>query len=86
MKRMFNPYKKIEKKKESKEPLLLFPNVKKEINGRKFNYGGEYPYHQSLLYKIKKTMNGNGYDVHFQKREDTVIIWWNKVPERKRRR
>jgi len=80
MKKMFDPYKKIQRKREGKEPLLLFPHIKKDINGRKFSFGGEYPFSNSLMYKLKKTMNGNGYDVHFQKRqnEGTFIIWWRE--------
>ena len=74
MKKLFDPYKKMQKNKE--EPLFLFPNVKREINGKKFNYGGEYPNDGYLLRKIRKNMNSNGYDVFFQRRKDTVIIWW----------
>jgi len=85
MKKMFDPYKKIQQKKDEKEPLLLFPNIKKEINGKKYNYGGEYPFNKHLMYKLRKTMNGNGYDVHFQKRnqEGTFIVWWIKKAQRR---
>jgi hypothetical protein len=74
VKPLFNPYK------DNKQSMLLFPHIKKEINGRKYSYGGEYPFNESLVYKIKKTMNSNGFDVFYQKRPEqkTVIIWWCK--------
>lgn len=82
MKRMFDPYKKFNDSKDS----MLF-NVKKEINGKKYNFGGEYPFNPNLFYKIKKEMDRNGYHVHCQDRKEfgTTVIWWRKKDENWRR-
>jgi len=55
-------------------------NFKKEVHGRKFNFGGEYPHNPKMIFKIKNVMNRNGYDVYFQHRKEnnSVIIWWDK--------
>ena len=65
---------------EDKKTLLLFPNVKKEINGRKFNYGGEYPFSPDLMQRLRSAMKHDGYDVFYQHRKEngTMVVWWKR--------
>jgi len=63
------------------EPQFLF-NLKKEINGKKYQYAGVYPNNQPFINKIRKLMNGNGYhiwvDFKTKKNEGKVVLWSRK--------
>ena len=50
----------------------------REFHGKKYQYGGEYPYDKLFLKKVRRVMNGNGYDVFYQKKEDNKIIIWTR--------
>ena len=64
------------KKDKFKDNMFLF-NVRREFNGKKYQYGGEYPYNKAFIKRIKETMSSNGYDVYFQfkKPESKIIVW-----------
>ena len=52
----------------------------REFHGKKYQYGGEYPYDKMFLNKVKRAMRNNGYDIYYQKRPNNkVIIWTRKL-------
>jgi len=65
---------------DKKDSMLIF-NLYKDFNGKKYNYGGTYPFDRAFIKKMKKLLNGNGFDVQFQfkKKENKVIVWSRKL-------
>ena len=65
--------------KKSREPVFFF-NLRREFNGKKYQFGGEYPYDKPFVNRIKRVMNSNGLDVYFQfkRQENSFIIWTRK--------
>ena len=52
----------------------------REFHGKKYQYGGEYPYNKPFLRKVKNIMNGNGYDIYYEKKNNgNVIIWTRRI-------
>lgn len=54
--------------------IFNFP-VYKEIEGKKYHYGGEYPNKNEFRGKIKRLMNTNGYRTHFESTHKGFIVW-----------
>jgi len=66
---------------QNQEPQFLF-NLKKEINGKKYQYAGEYPNSKSFIEKIRKLMNNSGYhiwvDFSSRKSDNKIVLWSRK--------
>jgi len=62
------------------EPLFFFKQYR-EFNGKRYQYGGEYPYSKPFVKEIKKTMKSNGIAAYFQfkRPEKKVVIWTRKL-------
>jgi len=57
----------------------FFPSAfLREFHGKKYQYGGEYPFNKVFLDKVKRVMNHNGYDLYYQKKEDGKVILWTR--------
>ena len=60
----------------------FFFYLKKEINGKKYQFAGEYPNDKSFINKIRKIMQNNGYhiwiDYKTRKDEDKIVLWSRK--------
>ena len=50
----------------------------REFHGKKYQYGGEYNCDSVFLDKVKRVMNHNGYDVHYQKNGNGNTIIWTR--------
>jgi len=50
----------------------------REFHGKKYQYGGEYPFNKVFLNKVKRVMKENGYDVHYQKADNGNIVVWTR--------
>jgi len=61
-------------KKYSFHPSIFF----REFHGKKYQYGGEYPFNKAFLNKVKRTMNENGYDVYYQKKDNGKVMVWTR--------
>jgi len=63
------------------EPQFLF-NLKREINGKKYQYAGEYPNNNSFIKKMRKIMLTNGYniwvDFSARKADNKIVLWSRK--------
>ena len=63
------------------EPQFLF-NLKREINGKKYQYAGEYPNSKSFIEKMRKIMHTNGYniwvDFRTRKTDNKIVLWSRK--------
>jgi len=50
----------------------------REFHGKKYQYGGEYPFNKIFLNKVKRVMKENGYDVYYQRKEKSKVIIWTR--------
>jgi len=67
--------------KQKKKFPRMFPQFfKKEIKGKKYQYGGEYKLDHRFIDRIKRTMKSNGYDVYVEhsKIDGKVVLWTRK--------
>jgi len=66
---------------QQQEPQFLF-NLKREINGKKYQYAGEYPNSKSFIEKMRKIMHTNGYhiwvDFSSRKSDNKIVLWSRK--------
>lgn len=65
---------------QTQEPQFLF-NLKKEINGKKYQYAGEYPNNKAFIEKMKKIMHTNGYNIwvdYKSRKPDNKIVMWSR--------
>jgi len=66
---------------QQQEPTFRF-NLKREINGKKYQYAGEYPNSKSFIEKIRKLMHNSGYhiwvDFSSRKQDNKIVLWSRK--------
>jgi len=68
-------------KTQQKQVPYFFLNLKKEINGKKYQYAGEYPNKKSFINKMRKLMDQNGYHIWIDyktKNNDGKILLWSR--------